>query len=164
MRGPGTGGGADGQSKSTLTMTREGKVSLLIAEDDPQIRYLVQTAAERSGCFHSIAAAPDGEVAWHTVRNVARGEQPDLIISDLMMPRMTGIDLIRALKRDPLTRHIPVAIITSSDVPNDREDALAAGACAFEPKPQGLERLTRLITSLRHSCCEAAVARAEWNS
>ena len=140
-------------------MTPETKVSVLIAEDDPQIRYLIESAAERSGCFRSIATVADGRAAWEAVRDADPANQPELIISDLLMPRMTGIELIRALKKDERTRHIPVAIVTSSNVPNDRDDAIAAGASAFEPKPMGLEPLTRLIVALRQSCVEAVGIR-----
>lgn len=141
-----------------LLMTPEGKVSLLIAEDDPHIRYLFEAAAERSGCFGPIVVVEDGAAALEAVLHAAPGGRPDFIISDLSMPRMTGAALIRALKNDERTRSIPIAIITSSDLPNDRSEALAAGACAFEPKPTGLESLTRLLTTLRNSCCETVVS------
>lgn len=134
-------------------MTPEGKISLLIAEDDPHIRYLVAVAAERTGYFRSIRIVPDGEAALSAVR----AEQPELIVTDLSMPRLNGLALIRALKGDALTRHIPIAVITSSDLPNDRETALAAGAFMFEPKPHGLEALVRLLAAIRHACAEAAV-------
>lgn len=140
-------------------MTPDGKVSLLIAEDDPHIRYLLEVAATRTGCFSSIQAVPDGEAAMLAVRNAAPADHPELIVTDLSMPRMTGLDLIRALKSDESTRHIPIAVITSSDVPNDRDDVLAAGATAFARKPQGLEPLTQLLGELRNTCCVADVAR-----
>lgn len=138
-------------------MTSEGKISLLIAEDDPQIRYLFEAAAERSGCFWPVTTAADGQTALDAVRGAAPGHHPEFIVSDLSMPRMTGIDLIRALKTDERTRHIPVAIVTSSNQPTDRDEALAAGAAAFEPKPYGLDALTQLLTTLRTTCVEAAV-------
>jgi CheY-like chemotaxis protein len=141
-------------------MTREGKVSLLIADDDPHLRLFIEAAAERSGCFGVITTVSDGEAALQLVRHAAPGHAPDMIVSDLSMPRMTGIDLIRALKADPATRTIPVAIITSSDLPNDREEALAAGACAFESKPMRIDDLTALLRTLRHHCCEAEIAQS----
>lgn len=140
-------------------MTSEGKISLLIAEDDPHIRYLVQSAAERAGCFGAIMTVENGEAALQTVQRAETADLPELIVTDLSMPRMTGIELIRALKSEERTRHIPVAVITSSDLPHDRDDALAAGACMFEPKPQGLETLTRLLLQIRHSCAEAVAGR-----
>lgn len=139
------------------SMAPSQKVSLLIAEDDERLRQLIQAAALRAGVFDPIRLAEDGERALALARTA--NAPPELIVSDLSMPRMTGIDLIRALKSDESTRSIPVAVITSSDLPNDREDALNAGACAFLPKPIGFEALTQLLLSLRESCCEPSHAR-----
>jgi CheY-like chemotaxis protein len=139
-------------------MTPGGKVSLFIAEDDPHIRYFMEAAAERTGFFGPISSFSNGEAAWQAIQSTPSGELPQFVISDLSMPRMSGLDLIRALKSDERTRGIPIAIVTSSDQPSDRADALIAGASAFEQKPQGLEALTQLLASLRHSCCEATAS------
>ena len=139
-------------------MNPDGKVSLLVVDDDPHMRDLVEAAAVRAGCFEPIAVCADGEAALNHVRSRPRDRLPELVVSDLSMPRMTGIELIRALKADALTRSIPIAIITSSDVPNDRQDALAAGACIFEPKPHGLESLTKLLSAIRNNCCESVAS------
>lgn len=140
-------------------MSPEGKISLLIAEDNPHIRHLLGAAAARSGCFDPITAVEDGEAALQAVRNALPGGAPDFIISDLSMPRLTGVELVRALKADERTRSIPIAIMTSSDLPHDREDAFRAGVCAFEPKPQGFDALVRLLIALRASCCDTAACR-----
>lgn len=127
----------------------------MIAEDDKNLRYLMEAAAERLGTFDPIVAAPDGQAALEAVRGGAR---PDLIVTDLSMPRMTGLELIRALKQDPATRSIPIAIVTSSNIANDREDALAAGACAFLQKPHGFDALGAMLTNIRDSYLELAGA------
>jgi CheY-like chemotaxis protein len=137
-------------------MTSRPTLSLLIAEDDQIIRYLIETAAARAGGFGPIVCVPDGQAALDAIRTGGVGNAPDLIVSDLSMPRMTGIELIRALKQDPATRSIPIAIVTSSDMPHDRKDAFEAGACAFVPKPHGFEALIELLASLRDSCCAMA--------
>ena len=72
------------------------------------------------------------------------------------MPRMDGIDFLRELKRDPETREISVAIMTSSNRPNDRQDAVAAGCCAFFNKPERIEQIAGLIASLPRICGSAA--------
>ncbi len=129
------------------------KVSLLIAEDDKNLRYLMEAAAERAGGFGPVVGAPDGQAALDAIR---AGANPDLILTDLSMPRMTGLELIRALKREPATRSIPVAMVTSSDIPNDREDALAAGACTFLAKPHGFDALVAMMLGLRASYLDVA--------
>ncbi len=118
----------------------------------------MEVAAGRAGGFSRIESAPDGQAALEILRNRKRSDYPDLLVSDLAMPRMDGLNLIRELKRDPHTRRIPIAIVTSSDIPNDRRDALAAGACAFVEKPRGLEALTHVLEDLRDSCLSGTSA------
>lgn len=133
-------------------MADQGKHSLLIAEDDPNIRYLIEVAADRVGGFRRIESAADGQAALELLRHREPCDYPDLLLSDLSMPRMDGLHLIRELKRDPNMRQIPIAIITSSNIPNDRRDAIAAGACAFIEKPHGIEALIDVIAALQKSC------------
>src|SRR5687767_1226120 len=94
------------------------KPTLLIADDDQPLRYLVSVAAERSGAYSTVHAVPDGEVAleWiqQTLRDNGDAHESLVVLSDLNMPRMTGLELIRELKHDPATRDIPVVIMTSS--------------------------------------------------
>ena len=134
------------------------KHSLLIAEDDPNIRFLMEVAANRTGAFRRVESVVDGQAALDALRQRPPADYPDLLVSDLSMPRMDGLSLIRELKRDPNTRRIPIAIITSSNVPNDRRDAMAAGACAFVEKPYGIDALTQVLEALRESFLAGASA------
>jgi CheY-like chemotaxis protein len=136
-------------------MPLEDKVSVMIVEDDANIRYLLEAAAERLGIFSKVTVAVDGLAALDTLRQANASEHPAFIATDLSMPRMNGIELIRALKADPLLRHIPIGVITSSDVPNDRSDAFAAGACSFLAKPHGLEALKQALLAMHDSCVPA---------
>ena len=133
-------------------MPRSGKVALLIVEDDTNIRYFLEIAAQRAELFDPIRSANDGQAALEILRASESSELPAIIVTDLSMPRMTGLELLRALKSDARTRNIPVAVITSSDVPHDRELALQAGACSFVPKPYGIDALTRVLIEIRESC------------
>ena len=133
-----------------------GKVSLMIVEDDANVRFLLETAALRTDLFDPIASANDGQEALDKLRTSQTPELPGLIVSDLSMPRMTGLDLVRAVKADERMRAISVAIITSSDAPNDRAMALEAGVCSFVHKPYGLDALAQALTAIRDSCETAA--------
>lgn len=124
------------------------KVALYIVEDDANIRYLTQAAATRAGVFEPITTFVDGQAARDALHGMPSSEHPALIVSDLSMPRMSGLQLIEAIKADPATEQIPIAIITSSDLPHDRDDALRAGACAFLHKPYGIEPLTKILHDL----------------
>lgn len=121
---------------------------LLIAEDDANLRTLLQAAAEQTRQFDVVHTVADGQEALDRVRHSAPEIAPTYILTDLSMPRCDGIELIRQLKRHEETKRIPIAVMTSSDRPNDREDAIAAGCCAFYHKPARFEELVRLISSL----------------
>lgn len=137
-------------------MLRQTKLPLLIVEDDANLRYLMQAAAERTDLFGPIHTCEDGLAALEFLQTRTVDEKPGLVASDLSMPRMTGLELLRAIKGDPALRTIPVAIITSSDLPNDREEAYAAGASAFIAKPFGLEALARVFAHLHETSTPAA--------
>lgn len=135
------------------------RVSVLIVEDDANIRYLLETAAARAGGFEVVATLPDGQAALGWIKERAAHGLPDLVLTDLSMPRLTGLELLRALKADERFRHVPVAIITSSNVPNDRAESFAAGACDFIEKPHGLEALTKVFLGLRRIGSERCAPR-----
>ena len=134
------------------------KVPLLIVEDDANVRVLLEAAAQRSQLFEPIMQAADGQAAFEMLHLLSTAELPGLIVSDLSMPRMSGLELLRSIKADERLRHINVGIITSSDVPNDRELAMAGGACSFVHKPHGLETLVRALISIHASCAANAGA------
>lgn len=134
-------------------MTSFAKFELLIVEDDAHLRELLRAAAQRTGRFSRIRTAGDGREALTCIQADATQEAlPDFILSDLSMPYVDGIQLIQELKRREATRHIPVAVMTSSNRPNDREDAIAAGCCAFFNKPMRLEEMATLIGSIPGIC------------
>jgi CheY-like chemotaxis protein len=140
-------------------MTEPNKPVLLIVDDDERVRSLVAAAAERCGEFTAVQRAPDGQVAIDVIWSALRsdpGAVPDLVLSDLCMPRMDGFELIRKLKQHPETCRIPVAIMTSSNRPNDRQDAEAAGCCAFFDKPLRYDDFVALVCSLPGLCCGPA--------
>ena len=79
----------------------------------------------------TLLEAADGEEALEKVR----GDPPDLVIADMRMPRLDGRGLCEALKRDPVTRHVPVVILTSSKDLETRRTAREAGAREVLQKP-----------------------------
>lgn len=128
---------------------------LLIVEDDERLRCLVESAAARSAQYAMIHSVGDGQAALEHIRWQIHHHPervPDYILSDLSMPRLDGLGLLRELKRHEKTRRIPVAIMTSSNLPNDREDAMNAGCCAFFHKPQRFEVMCEIVGSLPRIC------------
>jgi CheY-like chemotaxis protein len=118
----------------------------LIVDDDPRMRELADFAARTSGAFAEIDSVADGQAALDYINRT--GELPDVILTDLTMPRMTGLGLVEALQRDPRLQDIPVIMLSSSGDPVDRENAIAAGCRAFYQKPGTLSALTAIMREI----------------
>jgi CheY-like chemotaxis protein len=103
---------------------------ILSADDDPDIRNLIKRILTSSG--HEVILAADGQAAVETAN--AHAADLDLVILDVEMPRMRGLDACRTLRDDPRTSHLPVIIASGSLVP-PYEDVLEAGANTCICKP-----------------------------
>ena len=102
---------------------------VLIAEDEPHIVESLSFVLQREG--FSVSAVLDGEAAMRALRS----EAPDLLILDLMLPRMNGFEVLKALKSDPALKSIPVLILTAKGQAQDRRLAEEIGADCFMTKP-----------------------------
>ena len=116
--------------------------SALIIEDDPQQRKLFDRMLTALGW--RITTAPDGEAGL----TAARSHLPDIIVLDVMMPRLNGYQVCRQLKADDATRAIPIVIVTSKDQPADEFWAREVGANAFVSKPVDVLELAALLERL----------------
>jgi len=117
--------------------------NILIVDDNPQDRYMLHTFL--SGRGYEVTEASDGAEALEK----ARGEHPDLIISDILMPNMDGFALCREWKRDGRLKDIPFVFYTATYTdPKDEEFALGLGAERFIVKPQDPEYFLRIIEAI----------------
>lgn len=120
------------------------KPKILVADDIKQnvkLLRVILTAAE-----YDVAEAYDGEEALEK----ARGEHPDLILLDIMMPKMTGYEVCQKLRADESTKNIPIVMITALHEMNDRIKGIEAGADDFISKPfNKAELLARVKALLR---------------
>jgi CheY-like chemotaxis protein len=101
---------------------------IVVAEDHEDILFVLRRALERAG--HQVVAATDGAAALEAVRR----HRPDVVVTDVDMPRMTGLDLCRAIRADEHLRHIPVVLASGSLLPGDAR-AAEVGATATLLKP-----------------------------
>lgn len=138
------------------------KPRVLFVEDDRDMRMLLRLAAERAGVFSEVALAIDGVAALEMLAAATDSgladALPDLIVTDLKMPRVNGVEFARSVKAQPQWRHIPVAMLTSSDLPEDRSAAEAAGCAAYFVKPANVTELVRIVKGMPDVC--AAAGRA----
>jgi two-component system, chemotaxis family, response regulator Rcp1 len=125
-------------------MTRT--VQILLAEDNPADVYLIEEALREHQVTYQITVAEDGETAMSMVTS---GQvQPDIVLLDLNMPKRSGGEVLDRIRRE-VKRNIPVIILTSSDSPSDREEALRLGATCYIRKPTGLDEFLEIGATIR---------------
>jgi CheY-like chemotaxis protein len=120
---------------------------ILLVEDNQADAILLQEALKQADVHHPVDVVTDGERALDFLATVE--QQPALILLDLNLPRMDGREVLTAIKSDPVTRDIPVIILTTSSAPPDIELAYDRGANAYVRKPLGMDRLTEAASSIR---------------
>jgi two-component system, sensor histidine kinase and response regulator len=124
---------------SDRTSPKETGFTVLIAEDERALAKALATTLEGQGLRAITVHHGDNALA------LARGLQPDVLVSDVMMPGKSGIEICRALKSDPTTASIPVILLTAKAQPEDREEGFAAGATEYLTKPFSPIELITLI-------------------
>lgn len=121
---------------------------LLLVEDDFYSAETLKFALEAKG--HNVMLATNGKDALTMVNN----EQPQLIILDVMMPKMDGYHFCRLLKFDARFKHIPIIIVSSKIQDADRELGLACGGNEYIAKPYDLDMLINIVEKYLHSTAE----------
>lgn len=112
---------------------------VLVVEDSDAIRAAYTILLEESG--YAVAAAATGaEAVW-----LAERRAPALVLLDLGLPDMPGLDVARRLKANPATARVPVVALTGRDDPADRDAMLAAGCAAYLVKPVDTQQLLRSL-------------------
>jgi DNA-binding response OmpR family regulator len=102
---------------------------VLLIEDEPNIAEAIRFILGRDGC--EVTVQSDGRAALSNVADLV----PDLVILDLMLPGMSGLEILTALRADPATARLPVLMLTAKGQSRDREAAERAGVSAFMSKP-----------------------------
>jgi CheY-like chemotaxis protein len=115
-------------------------VLVLIGEDEPDNQVILQTVVES---LVGVRAEVAGD-GLSVLASVER-ERPRIILLDLMMPGLDGLQVTRQLKGDPTTADIPIIAVSAMARPDDREAALAAGCNDFVRKPFELDDLEAVI-------------------
>jgi DNA-binding response OmpR family regulator len=117
--------------------------TVLVVDDDPVILKLLEVNFEMEG--FTVLVAHDGEEGIE----VARSNQPDVVVSDIMMPKKSGLELVVALKSDASTSEIPIILLSAKAQNADVRTGLDAGADDYVTKPfeplDLVDRVNRLL-------------------
>ncbi len=116
--------------------------TLLYVEDNELNREMVRDLLRRTS--YRLLEAPDGEAGIA----MALEQRPDLILMDVQLPKVSGIDAMRALRQAPGTAHTPIIAITSFALSGDEQRAKDAGATAYLAKPYSPRDLLKMIRRL----------------
>lgn len=116
--------------------------TILLVEDNKLTRMASERSLAKVG--YKVLVAQDGEQALE----IAGQESPDVILLDMMLPKLSGPEVLRRLKSNPLTARVPVIVLTGLSQKNEAR-LLEDGACAFLEKNEALERPERLFSAIR---------------
>jgi DNA-binding NarL/FixJ family response regulator len=115
---------------------------LVLVDDEPGLRDAVQAYLEDSG--YTVHTASNAREGWDIVQNV----MPDLVITDIMMPQVSGYDFLKQLREDPRFETLPVIFLTARGMTKDRIQGYTAGCDAYLPKPFDPDELVAIVNRL----------------
>ncbi|HEY4756516.1 MAG TPA: response regulator [Ignavibacteriaceae bacterium] len=129
---------------------------ILVIDDLPENVFMLQDRLENEG--YEVVTAYDGKTGIAK----ATSDMPDLILLDVMMPEMTGIEVCKILKQDTVTADIPIIIVTAKSGADDAKEGLDAGAFDYIKKPfEKVEMLARINSALKLAEAHKQVVEAE---
>ena len=115
---------------------------LVLVDDEPGLRDAVQAYLEDSG--YTVHTASNAREGWDTVQKV----MPDLVITDIMMPQVSGYDFLKQLREDVRFETLPVVFLTARGMTKDRIQGYTAGCDAYLPKPFDPDELVAIVNRL----------------
>lgn len=131
-------------------MTHE-PLTILLAEDDDGHARLIERNLQRGGVVNRVVRVSDGQQALDYLRNGGDGLAPDahvLLLLDINMPRVDGVEVLRQLKADPKTARIPVIMLTTTDDPREIERCYRYGCSVYITKPVPYAAFTDALSRL----------------
>ena len=135
-------------------MQNPNAVDILLIEDDPRDAELMLRALKKNNLVNPIHVVEDGQEALDFIfckgvySERAFSNFPKVIILDLKLPKVSGLDVLREIKKDDRTSLIPVVIVTSSCEDPDIKTAYALGANSYVVKPMGFDAFTEAMSNL----------------
>ncbi|MBR07233.1 MAG: hybrid sensor histidine kinase/response regulator [Rickettsiales bacterium] len=119
---------------------QDNEATIMLTDDNSDFRFYLKDNLKE---FYNIYEAPNGKEAWKKIL----ANQPDLVVTDIMMPELNGIELCKKIKNDPRTAHIPVILLTAHYSDDQKLEGFEAGAIEYITKPFNFEILVQAIKS-----------------
>ena len=126
---------------------------ILAVDDEPNIVRLIQVNLERDG--YTVETANNGVQALAKIR----ANRPDLLVSDVMMPEMDGIELLTSIRRDPMLADLPVIMLTAKAQDKDVMEGYTRGADMYLTKPFNPMELKQFVKRILSSLAEESDGR-----
>ncbi len=138
------------------------KFHFLLIDDSPSDALIIERALREHGLPHRLTVVQDGRAALDQLVKLKEPGappdlEPDLVLLDLNLPGLDGLQILSAIKADPELRVIPVVVLTTSGRDEDVLAAYRAGANTFLRKPDEYPRYQELVASLRVYWCDLAL-------
>lgn len=133
--------GAPGKDETTETGSRRKRETILLVEDDEDFRFYLK---DNLSLHYQVVELSNGKEAWDKINDI----QPDIVVSDIMMPVMNGLDLARKIKKDARTSHIPVVLLTAMAGEEAQLEGYQLGVQDYITKPFTFEILASRIRNL----------------
>ena len=126
-------------------------MEILLVEDDPGDVLMTREAFEHHGVPNNVSVVGDGVSALEFLRKqgqFAQSPTPDLVLLDLNLPKMDGLEVLAVAKGDPMLRHIPVVVLTTSDAQEDIVGSYSLHANAYVTKPVDFDRFIDVVRQI----------------
>ena len=129
------------EDAASMEAFMDGRPIVLVVEDNSDIREYIRSSFSE---IYEVITAKDGQEGWE----LAQARIPNVIVSDIMMPIMDGMELCRRVREDMRTSHIPVILLTAKDSLQDKEEGYSSGADTYLTKPFSAKLLHSCINNL----------------
>jgi len=120
---------------------------ILLVEDDQVDAMTIQRALKEIHVTNRLHIAGDGEEGLASLRD-PRNEKPSIILLDLNMPRMNGIEFLNVIKQDQALKRIPVVVLTTSKDEQDRVDSFNLGVAGYMVKPVDYQQFVEVVKTI----------------
>ncbi|HZG00086.1 MAG TPA: response regulator [Chitinophagales bacterium] len=125
---------------------------VLLAEDDDDDKEFIKLAFEKASATHRLHIADNGQEALNYLLPLPENDLPCLIVLDLNMPVLNGLQTLEALNKIPKFQKIPVVIFSTSDSIEDKNRCLSKGAADYLVKPSNMTEIVESVNSMLRYC------------